>query len=200
MSLGGGCVDDNTPPSRETVALGENATPVSGDATYTTGQAARALGVSISGVRKMIASGELVANRDERGHHRIPWSAVRAKLEERRFSPPSEPSELGAEPRDSGLRGEEIAVMRRELQQLREEVAALREELGPLARLLRHTEEDKVSALKEKGALEKEREGLLVQLEQERRRANELAQELDDLQLKWWAQWFESKSGHSQGV
>jgi len=44
--------------------------------TYTTGQAARILKVTDRGVRKMIDRGELEAEADGRGRHRIPQRAV----------------------------------------------------------------------------------------------------------------------------
>ena len=62
----------------------EEAKPISGEPTYTTGEAARLLGVSTGYVRTRIASGELPAHRDESGRHLIPQDAVHALLEERR--------------------------------------------------------------------------------------------------------------------
>jgi len=62
----------------------EEAKPISDEPTYTTGEAARLLGVSTGYVRTRIASGELAAHRDERGWHLIPQDAVHALLEERR--------------------------------------------------------------------------------------------------------------------
>jgi len=57
---------------------------VPNEETYTTGQAARILGVTDRGIRKMIDRGELGAHQDERGRHLIPQRAVHAMLEDRR--------------------------------------------------------------------------------------------------------------------
>jgi len=62
----------------------EEAKLISGEPTYTTGVAARLLGVSTWYVNTRIASGELPAHRDERGWRLIPQDAVHALLEERR--------------------------------------------------------------------------------------------------------------------
>jgi excisionase family DNA binding protein len=194
-------VNNETTSTKKLGANNQEAPPVSAEPTYVTGEAARVLGVSSSYVRKMIASGELATHRDEQGYHHIPQDAIHAKLEERGFAPPagaaSEDSggiERTEEPRDDGLRGEEAGAARRELRRLGEEVRALRDELLPLIHLARSAQEDKESVLEEKVILEEERARLLAEIEEERQRANELADELETSRLKWWAQWIESRS------
>src|SRR5215211_3064499 len=49
--------------------------------TYTTGEAARILRVSVSRVRQMLGSGELEGNRDTKGQWSIPQRAVHARME-----------------------------------------------------------------------------------------------------------------------
>jgi excisionase family DNA binding protein len=170
--------------------------PGSGEATYTTGQVARALGVSSGRVRKMIASGELLSHRDQQGRHEIPRDAVRAKLKEGEFTPSAGPtSEDSGEAEGTekswkdgawadGLR-EEVEATRRELRQLEEEVRALRGELLPLVRLVRSAEEDKRT--------------ILEKVEEEHHRADELVGEMEAIRQTWWARWFESKSGKGRG-
>jgi excisionase family DNA binding protein len=198
-------VANETPSTRGLVVDVPEAPPGSGTATYATGQAARALGVSTSRVRKMIASGELAAHRDQQGHHRIPHDAVRDKLEKWGFLPPAgAASEVSGEAegtekgREAGMR-EDVEAARRELRQLREEVHALRGELLPLVRLARSTQEDKGSALEERDVLQGERARLLAEVKGERRRADELAGEMEAIRQTWWARWFESKSGKGRG-
>jgi len=142
----------------------------------------------------MIADGELAAHRDKQGRHRIPRDAVRAKLEEREQAPLIGAASEGSgeargaeEPRDDGALRADVSDFRRELRRVREEVGALRGELLPLAGLARSAEQEKEFALDERSVLQEERARLQEELEGERRRADELAQELEAFKLKWWA-------------
>jgi excisionase family DNA binding protein len=184
--------------------------PGSGEATYTTGQAARAFGVSSSRVRKMIASGELASHRDQQGRHQIPHDAVRAKLKEGEFAPSAGAASEGlgeAEGTEKGWKKgawadalrEEVEATRQELQQLEDEVRALRRELLPLVRLARSAEEDKRRILEKRDVLQEERARLLAEVEGERQRADELVGEMEAIRQTWWARWFESKSGKGRG-
>ena len=121
----------------------KEAKPISGEPTYTTGAAARLLGVSTWYVRTRIASGELPTHRDERGRHLIPQEAVHALLEERRRA---------AHTRRTGL--------------LRSVPSRAAQE----------------AAQEEAGELRAQVEALQLELEQERRRGNELAEHMEALQ------------------
>ena len=160
---------------------------------YTTNQAAQVLGISASSVRKMIHGGELMANKDEQGHHRIPPEALRAKLKEEggvaSQAEVAAASENGTENGDQALAGleEEVAAGRREIRSVWEELHAMREEeLRPLARRL-------LSAEESRDALAEERMQLRAELERERRRAGGLKEELEDFTRKWWVTRHESR-------
>jgi excisionase family DNA binding protein len=150
---------------------------------YTTNQAAQVLGVSASSVRKMIHGGELMAHKDEQGHHRIPSEALRAKLEEEGSVASQAEEDAASENGDQALAGleEEVAAARREIRSVWEELHAMREEeLRPLVRRL-------LSAEESRDALAEERMRLRAELERERRRAEGLKEELEDFSRKWWA-------------
>ena len=150
---------------------------------YTTNQAAQVLGVSASSVRKMIHGGELMAHKDEQGHHRIPSEALRAKLEEEGSVASQAEIAAASENGDQALAGleEEVAAARREIRSVWEELHAMREvELRPLVRRL-------LSAEESRDALAEERMRLRAELERERRRAEGLKEELEDFSRKWWA-------------
>jgi len=121
----------------------QEAKPISGEPTYTTGAAARLLGVSTWYVNTRIASGELPTHRDERGRHLIPQEAVHALLEERRRA---------AHTRRTGL--------------LRSVPSRAAQE----------------AAQEEAGELRAQVEALQLELEQERRKGNELAEHMEALQ------------------
>lgn len=123
----------------------EEAKPISDEPTYTTGEAARLLGVSTGYVRTRLASGELAAYRDERGRHLIPQDAVHALLEERRRA--------ARELRPDLLRGVPSRAAREAAQEEEKEVRELRARVETLQR----------------------------ELEQERRRGNELAEQVETL-------------------
>lgn len=123
----------------------EEAKPISDEPTYTTGEAARLLGVSTGYVRTRLASGELAAHRDERGRHLIPQDAVHALLEERRRA--------ARELRPDLLRGVPSRAAREAAQEEEKEVRELRARVEALQR----------------------------ELEQERRRGNELAEQVETL-------------------
>jgi excisionase family DNA binding protein len=198
------------PSTRGLVVDVPEASPGSGEATYTTGQAARALGVSSSRVRKMIASGELASHRDQQGRHQIPHDAVRAKLKKMEFAPPAGAASEGSGEAEGtekswkdgawadGLRGE-VEATHRKLQQLEDEVHTLRGELLPLVRLARSAEEDKRSILEKRDVLQEQRAQLLVEVEGERQRADKLVGEMEAIRQTWWARWFESKSRKGRG-
>ncbi len=156
---------------------------------YTTNQAAQVLGVSASTVRKMIAGGELKAHKDGQGRHRIPRKAVRAKLKLKEEGDVASQAEFTAASENANqalaeLR-EEVAAARREIRLVWEEFHAMREEeLRPLARRLQSDEESRE-------ALAEERMRLRAELEWERRRADRLKEELEDVRLKWWGKWHE---------
>ena len=139
--------------------------------TYTTGQAARILKVTDRGVRKMIDRGELEAEADGRGRHRIPQRAVHAMLEERRLRPgSSSPSEA----RGSGtgeITAEEASRAAEEARELRERVQDLQRQLGRVEGRLELTERTE-STVREDLERERERaEDLRGELEAERARA-----------------------------
>src|SRR5215217_1261959 len=93
---------------------------------YTTHQAAQVLGVSASSVRKMIHSGELMAHKDEQGHHRIPPEALHAMREEE--LQPLARRLLSAEESRDAL-AEERTRLRGELERERRRAEGLTEEL-----------------------------------------------------------------------
>ncbi len=133
---------------------------------YSTGQAAKILGVTDRGVRKMIDRGELEARQDERGRHLIPQRAVHAVLEERRSTIPEvESGEISAA---------EAARASEEARELRERVQDLQRQLGRVEGRLELTARTE-STMRED--LERER----ARSEEERRRADverERAEEL----------------------
>jgi excisionase family DNA binding protein len=186
------------------------AAPGSGEATYATAQAARALGISSSRVRKMIASGELASHRDQQGRHRIPHDALRAKLKEWGFAlPAGAATERPGEPEEDRQHGawaevglqQELEAARREVRQLREEVHTLRGDLMPLVERVRSEQEDNEGgALQERDVFQEERAQLLAEVERERRRADELAWEMEASRQRWWARWLESKAREGRGV
>ena len=149
----------------------EEAKPISDEPTYTTGEAARLLGVSTGYVRTRIASGELPAHRDESGRHLIPQDAVHALLEERRRATrelradllrrvPSRAAREAAQEEEEEEEEEEVRELRarvealqRELEQERRRSEALAEQVETLRQrpvekaeeLLRETVDDLLS-------------------------------------------------------
>jgi excisionase family DNA binding protein len=141
----------------------EKSRSISGEPTYTTGAAARLLGVSICYVRTRIASGELPTHRDERGRHLIPQDAVHALLEERRRAArelrpdllrrvPSRAAREASQEEVRELRGR-VEALQRELEQERRRAEALAEQVESLHQrpvekveeLLRETVDDLLS-------------------------------------------------------
>ena len=133
--------------------------------TYTTGQAARLLGISDRGVRKMIDEGRLESSLDERGRHLIPQRAVIALREERQAAAAPTPDEAEEA---SGA----IARSATEARELRERVEALQRELGRLEGRLELTEQTE-------STMREERERLALLLEEERAERRRLQEELD---------------------
>ena len=133
--------------------------------TYTTSQAARILKVTDRGVRKMIDRGELEAEADGRGRHRIPQRAVHAMLEERRAARDVAPLEIS---REEATRAAE------EARELRERVQDLQRQLGRVEGRLELTERTE-STMRED--LERER----ARSEEERRRADAERERAEDL-------------------
>ena len=144
----------------------EEAKPISGEPTYTTGEAARLLGVSTGYVRTRIASGELPAHRDESGRHLIPQDAVHALLEERRRATrelradllrrvPSRAAREAAQEEEEEVRElrARVEALQRELEQERRRSEALAEQVETLRQrpvekaeeLLRETVDDLLS-------------------------------------------------------
>ena len=145
----------------------EEAKPISGEPTYTTGEAARLLGVSTGYVRTRIASGELPAHRDESGRHLIPQDAVHALLEERRRAtrelradllrrvPSRAAREAAQEEEEEEVRElrARVEALQRELEQERRRSEALAEQVETLRQrpvekaeeLLRETVDDLLS-------------------------------------------------------
>ena len=142
----------------------EEAKPISGEPTYTTGEAARLLGVSTGYVRTRIASGELPAHRDESGRHLIPQDAVHALLEERRRAtrelradllrrvPSRAAREAAQEEEEEEVRElrARVEALQRELEQERRRSEALAEQVEtlsqrPVEKLLRETVDDLLS-------------------------------------------------------
>ena len=151
------------------------------DDTYTTGQAARILKVTDRGVRKMIDRGELEAEADERGRHRIPQRAVHAMLEERRGSVPSEAVGTGE------ISAEEAARAADEARELRERVQDLQRQLGRVEGRLELTE-------RTQSTMREERERLERLLEEERTERRRLQERLVEAQAaasrSWWRRMF----------
>ena len=145
----------------------EEAKPISGEPTYTTGEAARLLGVSTGYVRTRIASGELPAHRDESGRHLIPQDAAHALLEERRRAtrelrpdllrrvPSRAAREAAQEEEEEEVRElrARVEALQRELEQERRRSEALAEQVETLRQrpvekaeeLLRETVDDLLS-------------------------------------------------------
>ena len=108
----------------------EESRSISGEPTYTTGAAARLLGVSICYVRTRIASGEFEAHRDERGRHLIPQDAVHALLEERRRAARELRPDLLRRVPSRAAREATQEEEKEEVRELRGRVEALQRELG----------------------------------------------------------------------
>jgi len=155
---------------------------VEGEDTYTTGQAARILGMTDRGIRKMIDRGELEAAQDERGRHLIPQRAVHAVLEERRGRAGAI-EEITGEPQGAA----------QEAAQLRARVEDLQRELGRLEGRLELTE-------RTESTMREERERLLEDLGRERERADQVELEARRLgaaleearkpERPWWRRMF----------
>ena len=108
----------------------EEAKPISDEPTYTTGEAARLLGVSTGYVRTRMASGELPAHRDERGRHLIPQDAVHALLEERRRAARElRPDLLRRVPSRAAREAAQEEEEEKEVRELRARVETLQREL-----------------------------------------------------------------------
>ena len=163
---------------------------------YTTGQAARILGVTDRGVRKMIDRGELEAATDERGRHRIPQREVHRLLQERRDAAKGAASSLQP--------AQDTTAVAQEAAELRARVEQLQRDLGRLEGRLELTAQAE-STLREQ--LEREREladwergGLDKVLEEERAERRALQEELDRVRVEaslaqaqgrpWWRRIF----------
>jgi len=107
----------------------EEAKPISGKSTYTTGEAARLLGVSTWYVNTRIASGELPTHRDERGRHLIPQEVVHALLEERRRAAHTRRTDLLMRVPSRAAREAAQEEEEKEVRELRARVEALQREL-----------------------------------------------------------------------
>jgi excisionase family DNA binding protein len=132
---------------------------------YTTGEAARVLGVTESRIRQMLLAGELEGERDPTTERwRIPQHAVHARLETRR------PREL----RGSSLSASEWA----------DRVQGLAHEVGRLRGRLELTEQAESTL---RGSLERERE----RADRLEERAEQLRNELEAERTKgFWARLF----------
>lgn len=148
--------------------------------TYTTGQAARILKITDRGVRKMIDRGELEADTDGRGRHRIPQRAVHAMLEQRREAGIS--SDVGAE-----ISTEEASRAAEEARELRERVQDLQRQLGRVEGRLELTERTESTMREERERLER----LLEEERAERRRLQERLEEAQEAASRsWWRRLF----------
>jgi len=131
---------------------------------YTTGEAARILKVTEARVRQMLGAGEMEGSRDPVSDRwRIPQHAVHTRLEQRR---PPEATRTSADAREWIDR-----------------VTELERELGRLEGRLEITE---VAASTLREQLERERQ----RADEERERANRLAEQLQEAQRPWWKRWF----------
>lgn len=93
---------------------------------YTTGQAARILGVTDRGVRKMIDWGELEDVPDERGRHRIPQREVHRLLQERRAAAKASGNVAGpSQDASSAAVAQEAAELRARVEQLQRDLGRL---------------------------------------------------------------------------
>lgn len=155
--------------------------------TYTTGQAARILKVTDRGVRKMIDRGELEADTDGRGRHRIPQRAVHVMLEERRASRDPAASPVGAGSLAEMPAGSPEALhAAEEARELRERVQDLQRQLGRVEGRLELTErtestmrEDLERERARAASLEARSEEERARADAERERAEELRRELE---------------------
>lgn len=150
--------------------------------TYTTGQAARILKITDRGVRKMIDRGELEADADGRGRHRIPQRAVHAMLEQRREAGISGAADVGAE-----ISAEEASRAFEEARELRERVQDLQRQLGRVEGRLELTERTESTMREERERLER----LLEEERTERRRLQERLEETQEAASRsWWRRVF----------
>lgn len=150
---------------------------------YSTGQAAKILGVTDRGVRKMIDRGELEARQDERGRHLIPQRAVHAVLEERRSTIPEvESGEISAA--EAARASEEARELRERVQDLQRQLGRVEGRLELTARTESTMRED---LERERSRVEEERRRADV----ERERAEELRRELEEERSKgFWRRLF----------
>lgn len=147
---------------------------------YTTGQAAKILGITDRGVRKMIDRGELEDAPDDRGHHQIPQREVHRLLQERREAAPEETTET---PQAS-----------QEAAELRARVEGLQRDLGRLEGRLELTAQAE-STLREQLDREREladmdREYLQGQLEEAQAERRQVAEDLEAVRRPWWRRIF----------
>jgi len=153
---------------------------------YTTGQAAKILGVTDRGVRKMIDRGELEDSPDERGRHRIPQREVHRLLQERRDS--------GAGGTDNTLSPTTGASGSQEAAELRARVEGLQRDLGRLEGRLELTAQaestlrDQLDRERERSDAERER--LAHQLEEAQEERRRLKEELEAARRPWWRRMF----------
>lgn len=139
--------------------------------TYTTGEAARVLGVSPQRIRKLIQEGRLEAAHDEdSGQWRISQRAVHARLEEHPRG--NTPTAVGAD---------QVVADRARLREMNEEIQRLSREVG---RLEGQREITQVAESTLREALDRERE-----------RADRLEAELREARRSWWSRLFGGGAG-----
>ena len=167
---------------------------------YTTGQAARILGVTDRGVRKMIDRGELEAATDERGRHRIPQREVHRLLQERREAAKGAASSLQPA-QDATAVAQEAAELRLRLEQLQRDLGRLegRLELTEQAEstVREQLVRERAELQRERAIREEERERADAELERmaeqvldERTARGRLQDELADARRPWWRKIF----------
>jgi excisionase family DNA binding protein len=138
---------------------------------YTTGEAARILGVTETRIRQLLIAGELEGVRDMNERWRIPQHAVHARKEQRR--PIQDPPRVSADAREWIERAQE-----------------LERELGRLEGRLELTE---VAESTLRDQLERERKRAdeeRQRADEERDRAKRLEEELREAQRPWWRRVF----------
>lgn len=149
---------------------------------YSTGQAAKILGVTDRGVRKMIDRGELEDVPDERGRHRIPQREVHRLLKERRDAAPGE-----ADTTENVQASQEAAELRARIEQLQRDLGRMEGRLELTAEA-ESTLRDQLDRERELADVDREYlQGQLQEAQEERRR---LAEELETARRPWWRKIF----------